>query len=50
MEYAANEIWNMEYEHKKKNTGHSPYIKSGIWDHENYPIEYGKREIMKLGT
>ena len=42
-------IWNMELE--KGNTGHSPYMKSGIWDHENYPIlEYGKREIMKLGT
>ena len=51
MEYASNEIRNMEYEHKKGNTGHSPYIRSGIWDHENYPVlEYGKREDMKLGT
>ena len=26
-------------------------MKSGIWDHESYPIlEYGKRENMKLGT
>ena len=51
MEYASNEIRNMEYEHEKGNTGHSPYMKSGIWDHENYPsLEYGKRESMKLGT
>ena len=51
MEYASNEIWNMEHEHEKGNTGHSPYMKSGIRDHENYPIlEYGKRENMKLGT
>ena len=41
----------MEHEHEKENTGHSPYMKSGIWDHENYPIlEYGTRENMKLGT
>ena len=47
MEYAINEIRNMEYE--KGNTGHSPDMKSGIWDQENYPIlEYGKREKMKL--
>ena len=32
MEYAANEIQNMEYEHEKGNTGHSPYIESGTWD------------------
>ena len=51
MEYALNEIRNMEYKHEKGNTGHSPYMKSGIWDHENYPIlEYRKRENMKLGT
>ena len=41
----------MEHEHEKGNTGHSPYMKSGIWDHENYPIlEYRKRENVKLGT
>ena len=51
MEYASNEILHMEHEFEKGNTGHSPYMKSGIWDHENYPIlEYGEREIMKLGT
>ena len=51
MEYASNEIRNMEYEYEKGNAGHSPCMKSGIWDHENYPIlEYGKRENMKLGT
>ena len=50
MEYASNEIRNMEHEHEKGNTGHSPCMKSGIWDHENYPIlEYRKRENMKLG-
>ena len=33
------------------NFWNSPYMKSGILDHENYPIlEYGKRENMKLGT
>ena len=43
--------WNMEYEHEPGNTRHSPYMKSGISDHEIYPIlEYGKREDMKLGT
>ena len=51
MEYASNEIRNMEYEHEKANTGHSPYMTSGIWDHRNYRIlEYGKRENMKLET
>ena len=41
-------VWNMSM---KKWTRDSPYMKSGIWDHENYPIlEYGKRENMKLGT
>ena len=51
MEYASNESRHVEYEHEKGNTGHSPYMKSGIWDRENYPIlEYGKTEIMKLGT
>ena len=51
MEYASNEIWNMEHEHEKGNTGHSPYMKSGIWNHEVYPIlEYGNSENMKLGT
>ena len=47
-----NEIRNMEYEHQKRNPGHSPYMKSGIWDHEKYPgLEYmGKRQNMKLGT
>ena len=50
MEYASNEIRNMEHEHEKGNMGHSPYMKSGICDHKNYPIlEYGKRENMKLG-
>ena len=51
MEYASNSSWNMEYEHEKGNTGHSTYMKSGIWDHENYPIsEYGKKEDLKLGV
>ena len=51
MEYASNETRNMEYKHEKGNAEHSPYINSGIWDRENYPIlEYGKRENMKLGT
>ena len=51
MDYASNEIRNMEHEHEKENTGHSLYMKLGIWDHKNYRIlEYGKREIMKLGT
>ena len=49
--FESNEILNMEHEHEKGNTGRSPYMKSGIWDQENYPIlEYGKRENMKLGT
>ena len=35
----------------KGNTGRSPYMKSGMWDHENYPIlECKKRENMKLET
>ena len=51
MEYASNEIQNMEHEHEKGNMGHSPYMKSGIWNHEIYPIlEYGKSENMKLRT
>ena len=46
-----NEIRNMEHEHEKGNTGHSPYMKLGIRDHKNYrTLEYGKRENMKLGT
>ena len=41
----------MEYEHEKGNTGHSPYMKLGILDHETYPtLEYEKRENMKWGT
>ena len=50
MEYAQNvEIRNMEHEHEKGNTGHSPYMKSGIWNHEIDPIlEYGKREIRNM--
>ena len=41
----------MEYERERGNTGHSRYMKSGIWDHEKYPfLEYGKRENNKLGT
>ena len=51
MEYASTEIRNMGYVMKKGNTGHSPYMKSRIWDHKSYPIlECGKRESMKLGT
>ena len=51
MEYASNEIRNMEHEHEKGNTGHSPYMKSGILNHEIYPIlEYEKSENMKLRT
>ena len=38
MEYASNEIWNMEYEHEKGNAGHNPYMKSGLWDQENDPF------------
>ena len=51
IEYASDEIWNMEYEHAKGNTGHSPYMKSGIWDQENDPIlEYGKRGKYENGN
>ena len=50
-ELRSNEMRNMEYEHEKGNTGHSPFMKSEIWDHEKYPIlEFEKRESMKLGT
>ena len=38
MEHASNEIRNMEHEHEKGNTGHSRYMKLGIWDHKNYRI------------
>ena len=35
----------------KGDKGHSPYMKSRMWDHENYLIlGYGKWEDMKLGT
>ena len=51
MEYASNEIRNMEHQHEKGNTGQSPCMILGIWNHEIYPIlEYGKSENMKLGT
>ena len=52
IKYASNKIWNMEYEHEKRNTGHSPKYQMGNMGSRKLPNvgiwEEAKREIRNM--